>query len=96
MLVSVASAQNEPEAEMICARLSEAGIRATYKRDIGADTPQFGAGGSRDVYVEADLAAQARTILSAPQFSDEELAELSERAGRASPDCSTPPSTSAS
>jgi hypothetical protein len=82
MLVSVASAQSEPEAEMICARLSEAGIRAVSKRNIGADNPEFGVGGSRNVYVEEGLAARAREALSVPEFSDAELAKLSEQAGR--------------
>ena len=82
MLVSVASARNEPEAQMICARLAGAGIHAVYKRGIGADLPQFGAGGNRDVFVDEELAPRAREMLSVPEFGDEELAELSARAGR--------------
>ncbi|MGA2755916.1 MAG: DUF2007 domain-containing protein [Solirubrobacteraceae bacterium] len=82
MLVSVASAQSEPEAQMICARLSEAGIRAVAKRNIGADNPEFGVAGARDVYVDEELAARARELLAVPQFSDDELAQLSEQAGR--------------
>ena len=87
MLICVASAQNEPEAEMICARLSEAGIAAVTR---GAAVPQLGVGGGRDVYVEEELAARAREILAVPEFTDDELAELSEQAGRAAPDASTP------
>jgi Putative prokaryotic signal transducing protein len=83
MLVCVASAQGEPEAQMICARLSAAGIPAVFKRNSGSDLPQFGAGGAREVYVEDDLAARASELLSVSQFSDEELAELSDEAGRA-------------
>jgi hypothetical protein len=82
MLVAIASAQNEPEAEMICARLAGAGIDAVYKRGIGADLPQFGGSGAREVFVEERLAPQARELLSVPEFSDEELAELSEQAAR--------------
>jgi hypothetical protein len=80
MLVVIASAQNEPEAQMICARLAGAGIDAVYKRGIGADLPQLGGSGNREVFVDESLAARARELLSVPEFSDEELAELSERA----------------
>ena len=82
MLVSVASAQSEPEAEMICARLAGAGIRGLAKRNIGADNPEFGVGGTRDVYVDEGVASRAREVLEVPQFSDAELAQLSEQAGR--------------
>jgi hypothetical protein len=82
MLVSVASAQSEPEAQIICARLADAGITAVAKRNIGADNPEFGVGGSREIYVEDRLAASAREVLAVPEFSEEELAELSEQAGR--------------
>jgi hypothetical protein len=82
MLVAIASAQNEPEAEMICARLAGAGIDAMYKRGIGADLPQLGGSGVRVVFVDEGVAARARELLSVPEFSDEELAELSERAAR--------------
>jgi hypothetical protein len=80
MLVAIASAQNEPEAEMICARLAGAGIDAMYKRGIGADLPQLGGSGIREVFVDEVAAARARELLSVPEFSDEELAELSARA----------------
>lgn len=82
MLVLVASVQSEPESQIICARLAETGISAVSKRNIGADNPRFGAGGSRDVYVEQELASRALELLAVPEFSDEELAELSEQAGR--------------
>jgi hypothetical protein len=78
MLVSVAVARNEPEAEMICARLAGAGIPASYKRSSGSDVPQFGAGGYHDVSVAEGDAARALELLAAPAFSDEELAQLSE------------------
>jgi hypothetical protein len=82
MLVSVASAQNEPEAEMICARLAGAGIQAVYKRGLGADLPQLGGSGNRAVFVDEGLAPRAREVLAVPEFSEQELAELSARAGR--------------
>ena len=68
---------------MICARLAGAGIRAVYKRGIGADLPQLGGSGHRDVYVDEELAPRAREALSVPEFSDDELAALSAEAGRA-------------
>ena len=68
---------------MICARLSEVGIAAVSKREPGVDLPQFGAGGRRAVYVEDALASRALELLAVPEFSDDELAELSEQAGRA-------------
>jgi hypothetical protein len=67
---------------MICARLGESGISAVSKRNIGADNPEFGSSGAREVYVEEELASRARELLAVPEFSDEELAELSEQAGR--------------
>jgi hypothetical protein len=82
VLVSVASAQTEPEAEMICARLADAGVPATTRRTGGADVPGLGSSGSRDIYVDEALAARASEVLAVPEFSDEELAELSEQAGR--------------
>lgn len=96
MLVCVASTQSEPEAQMICARLSEAGIPAVFKRALGSDLPQFGAGGAREVYVEDDLAARAGALLSVAQFSDKELAELSDEAGRAADGRSSPARADAS
>jgi len=80
MLVAVAGAQNEPEAEMICARLAGAGIEPVYRRGPGADLPQLGGSGVREVFVDERVAARARELLSVPEFSDEELAERSARA----------------
>ena len=67
---------------MICARLAQAGISSVSKRNTGADDPRLGAGGCREVYVEEELVSRALELLAAPEFSDEELAELSEQAGR--------------
>jgi hypothetical protein len=95
MLVSVASAQNEPEAQMICARLSAEGVDAVYKREAGADAPQFGPGGGREIYVEEDLASRAHEVLSVPESTDDELAALADQAGREQADESSqsPPSS---
>jgi hypothetical protein len=76
MLVSVAAAHNESEAEMICGRLANAGILASYKRSLGSDVPQIGPGGSRDIYVEQADAQRAVEALAVPAFSDDELAQL--------------------
>jgi len=70
----VATTLGEAEAEMICARLSNAGIQALYKRNIGVDLPEFGNRGHRDVYVEERDVERARELLAAQDFSDEELA----------------------
>jgi hypothetical protein len=90
VLVTVASAQNEPEAQMIIARLSAEGVDALYKRGPGADAPQFGPGGGREIYVEAQDAARAREVLSVPESSDAELAALSDQAGRELAEKSSP------
>ena len=79
MLVRVAAAANEPEAAMIRARLTDAGIPSVTK---GPSVPQAGLSGACDVYVEEAHAADARELLDEPAFSDEELARLSEEAGQ--------------
>jgi hypothetical protein len=48
----------------------------------GPDIPQLGRSGACDIYVEDDLEARAREVLVMPEFSDEELARLSDEAGR--------------
>jgi hypothetical protein len=78
----VATVANEAEAELVCGRLSEAGIAAVSQRAIGG--PEFGASGGRYVYVdEADL-DRATSLLEAEQgaISEAELARLSDEAGR--------------
>jgi hypothetical protein len=79
VLVSVAHAANEPEAAMIRAQLSDAGIPSITK---GPSTPQLGGAGACDVYVDEQLAASAREVLATPPFDDDELARLSEEAAR--------------
>jgi hypothetical protein len=82
MLVSVATAPSEAEAEMICGRLHAEGIAAVHR---GRDIPQRGDIGAHSVLVEEADAARAREILAAPTFGDEELAELSEQAAAEPP-----------
>jgi type III secretory pathway lipoprotein EscJ len=76
----VASATSDAEAEMICARLASVGIEALHKPDSGIGATQIGGGGGHDVYVQEQDAERALELLSAQEFSDEELAELSEQA----------------
>jgi hypothetical protein len=59
----VATAEGEPEAELISQRLAQAGITAVVQRAIGG--PEFGASGSRYVYVPAAELERARSVLSA-------------------------------
>jgi type III secretory pathway lipoprotein EscJ len=81
MLRVVATATSEAEAEMIVERLAEAGIHALEKPTSGIGGMQIGGGfGGREVYVEEPEAAQALELLSTQEFSDEELAALSEQA----------------
>ncbi len=86
ILTSVAS---EPEAEMVCDRLSVAGISAIAQRTIGG--PSWGFSGARDVFVDAQDLERAREVLSADEgsFSDEELGRLSEEAVQEGPSSKT-------
>jgi hypothetical protein len=79
----VTTVGSAPEAALVCGRLTEAGIRAMQQRGGGGG--RWGAGGARDVYVEEQDLGRAREVLKADKggFSDEELALLSEEAGRA-------------
>jgi len=79
VLVAVAYANNEPEAAIIRAQLAAVDIPCVTK---GPTLPQAGVAGACDIYVEDRLAARAREALATPEFSDEELARLSEEAGR--------------
>jgi len=62
-MVRVAVAQNQPEAEMLAARLESAGIPALLLRSGGFDVPDFLAAGPRDVMVPASAEADARALL---------------------------------
>jgi hypothetical protein len=82
MLRPVAGARNEPEAELIVQRLAAAGVSAVSHLSSG--NPEFGSSGGRTIYVEEADVERARAALAdeEPAFTDEELAELSERAAR--------------
>jgi hypothetical protein len=68
---------------LIIGRLSDAGIRCVG----GAAERRWSAGGSRDVYVRAADLEQAREVLKANEgdFDEDELARLSEEAGKEHP-----------
>ncbi len=82
VLRPVAGAQNEPQAELIVQRLAAAGVSAVSHLSSG--NPEFGSSGGRTIYVEEKDVERARAALAdeQPEFTDEELSELSERAGR--------------
>jgi hypothetical protein len=84
----VASVSNEAEAEMVGERLSEAGIRFSVR--IASGGIRLGAAAARDVYVEGRDFDRAREVLDVDEdFSAEELARLSDEAGKASRDGTT-------
>ena len=78
----VATAANEAEAEMIRDRLLSEGVQAISQRTIGG--PEWGGSGARSVYVNETDLDRARAVLGANEgaFSEDELARLSEEAGR--------------
>jgi hypothetical protein len=77
----VTTVENEAEAEMVAERLSEAGIEHSSRLASGGI--RLGAAAARDIYVRAaDLERARETLESDEGFSDEELARLSEQAGR--------------
>jgi hypothetical protein len=79
LLKVVTSVSSEPEAQLISARLSEAGIQAIARRSIGG--PGWGVSGARDIYVEEHDLRRAREILAADEsVSEDELADLSDAA----------------
>jgi putative signal transducing protein len=82
MLEIVTTVSSEPEAEMVRDRLLTADIHAISQRTIGG--PEWGFSGARNVLVDAKDLDRARTVLGSEEaaFSDEELARLSEEAGR--------------
>ena len=58
----VATVANEAEAEMVCGRLSDAGIHAISQRTIGG--PEWGWSGGRYVYVdEADAQLVGKAVV---------------------------------
>ncbi len=64
--VRVATAQNQPEAELVQGLLLEAGIPSLARRSGGFDVPDFLAAGPRDVLVPRGGAAAARELLGNP------------------------------
>jgi hypothetical protein len=78
----VTSVTNEAEAELICGRLRAAGIPAMPRRVVGGG-PWRPAGAS-DVLVKEGDWEQANALLSSDEepISEEELARLSDEAGR--------------
>jgi hypothetical protein len=83
-LAVAATASGEAEADLMRQRLAEAGIQATSQRSIGG--PEWGASGSRYVYVEAEDLDRAREILAEPSgISDAELTAMAEAAAPSEP-----------
>jgi hypothetical protein len=82
----VATVANEAEAELLCGRLSQAGIHAVSQRTIGG--PEWGSSGGRYVYVDETDLDRARALLKSAEgsISDDELARLSDEAGRETSD----------
>jgi hypothetical protein len=61
--VRVATAQNQPEAELVQGLLLEAGIPSLARRSGGFDVPDFLAAGPRDILVPESGVELAREIL---------------------------------
>jgi|GEM_PF-1528824 hypothetical protein len=78
----VTTVNSDAEAELVSERLLAAGIQAISQRSIGG--PEWGFSGARNVFVSARDLERAREVLKADEgsFSDEELARLSDEAGR--------------
>jgi Putative prokaryotic signal transducing protein len=81
-LKSLTTVTTEAEAEMIRDRLLEAGIHSIFQRTIGG--PEWGGSGARAVFVNETDLDRAHAVLEADvgTFSDDELAQLSDEAGR--------------
>jgi hypothetical protein len=63
LLVKVASARNQAEAEFIQALLREEGVPSMTRRSAGFDVPDFLAAGPRDVLVPDSVELLAREVL---------------------------------
>ena len=61
--VRVATAQNQPEAELIQGMLLEAGVPSLVRRSGGFDVPDFLAAGPRDILVPRGGEDTARAVL---------------------------------
>jgi hypothetical protein len=79
----VTTATDEMQQSLIIGRLSEAGIRCMG----GAAERNWNTGRSRDIYVRAADLGRAREVLKADEggFDEDELARLSEEAGKENP-----------
>lgn len=62
-LVRVATAQNQPEAELVQGLLLEAGVPSLVRRSGGFDVPDFLAAGPRDILVPRGGEDAARAML---------------------------------
>ena len=62
-LVPVASARQQPEAELIQGLLLEAGVPSLVRRSAGFDVPDFLAAGPRDILVPESGVEAARAML---------------------------------
>jgi hypothetical protein len=71
------TASNASEAEIISARLAEAGIQAIVP---GGDLPQLGAGGAGAIYIEDEDLDRAREAMKAAEsISEDELIQAEEQ-----------------
>jgi hypothetical protein len=61
--VRVATAQNQPEAELVQGLLLEAGVPSLVRRSGGFDVPDFLAAGPRDILVPRGGEGAARAVL---------------------------------
>ena len=68
-LVRVATAQNQPEAELLQGLLLETGVPSLVRRSGGFDVPDFLAAGPRDVLVPEAGAETARELLHETRLS---------------------------
>jgi hypothetical protein len=81
-LTAIVRAANEIEAQLICSRLSEAGIHSVQALVGWAGVPPYGmregAASPREISVDSRDAARAREILSQPAVSEAELIQAEE------------------
>ena len=63
----MATARNQPEAEMLEGLLLQQGIPSLVRRSGGFDVPDFLASGPRDILVPASGAELAREVLGTPE-----------------------------
>jgi hypothetical protein len=66
----VAFARHQPEADMLIGMLHNEGLTAYARRPAGADVPDMGAGGPREIMVRAIDALRAHALID-PMPSDD-------------------------